>query len=50
MGVLLVVSVVVLAFLCGRLQITVGSLSKRVESVEVEQRSLKGVARYFEED
>lgn len=41
MGVLLVLAVVLLAFLCGRLQVTVNRLKQRVEDVELEQRSLE---------
>lgn len=40
MGVLLVLAVVVLAYLCGRLQVTVNRLRQRVDDVELEQRSL----------
>lgn len=36
MGVLLVLAVLVLAFLCGRLQVTVNALTKRVEQAEME--------------
>lgn len=40
MGVLLVLAVVVLAFLCGRLQVTVNALSARVEQLELDSAAL----------
>lgn len=49
MGVLLVLAIVVLAFLCGRLQVTVNALSKRVEGVELEQATLSKYG-YVDED
>lgn len=36
MGVLLVLAVVVLAFLCGRLQVTVKQLTGRMEQLELQ--------------
>lgn len=44
LGVLLVLGVCVLAFLCGRLQITVNHLAKRVEQLEVDVASFDRMA------
>lgn len=41
MGVLLVLAVLVLAFLCGRLQVTVGALTKRLQDMEMELVTLE---------
>lgn len=46
MGVLLVLGVCVLAFLCGRLQVTVNALAKRVEQLELDSASFERFGKF----
>lgn len=44
MGVLLLLAVVALAFLCGRLQVTVNRLVKRQEQLELDVATVRSLA------
>ena len=50
MGVLILLAVVVLAFLCGRLMVMVTKQNKRIEGLELEVKSCKHMVKSIDEE